>query len=156
MSDEKPRPYEPKQRNPIGGGSNGIPSYKHGAVDSVFPKVCIIRTGNTISITTTVRKKADDGKWYKNIVFSVFNAKPPHPLSDADVHALIENFNRDLYHYILFGRAGKLNTPNGEKFSGIDEDQRSEEERLGIQITPPSDKLPEAQDGDDELPVNLP
>lgn len=155
MSDEKPRPYEPTVRNPIG-GDRAIITYRHGNVDAIFPKVCIIRTGNTISITTAVRKKADDGKWYKNVVFSLHNAKPPHPLSDADVHTLIESFNRDLYSYILFGKAGEWKNAEGMVMSGVDEDQRSEEERLGIQTTPPADKLPEAQDGDDELPINLP
>lgn len=145
MSEEKPRPYEPTVRNPIGGEDKGIITYKHGDPFAIFPNVCILRTGNTISITTAIRKLSEDGKWYKSFVSNVFNAKPPHPLSDKDVHELIERFNRDLYSFVLFGKTGEYKNIDGIILAELDTDQRSEEERLGIILTPPNKQDEEAK-----------
>lgn len=79
------------------------------------------------ALSTWLRKKHTDGKWYKIYFFVQENNPSPESIEWA-----VNKFNHSLYLFLL---AGKV-LPNRKDFNVLDEDQRDEEERLAHYIMP--------------------
>ena len=92
----------------------------------IFPVIFAERDGATLKLNTFVRIKYR-GKWY----LREFNRNAYVPQEQNNFTAAISSFNRDIYQAQLSWKVEtKLKNSEGELLYPLDEDQRSEEERL--------------------------
>lgn len=76
---------------------------------------------HSTTISTWVRKKHTDGKWYKVYFFR----QETSPLASS-VEWVVTKFNRSVYLFLLWGKV----LPERKDFNVLDEDQRDEEQRM--------------------------
>jgi hypothetical protein len=79
-------------------------------------------------IMTKLRKKHTDGKWYKQTVLNYSAGPTPDSISWC-----VNEFNWNVYLALQYGIViPDLKHSTGEFLFELDEDQRSEEERLAV------------------------
>ena len=92
----------------------------------IYPLMKVIREKNTLILRTTLRKK-HRGKWY----LWDFSRDAYVPEGRTDFSAALSSFHRDIYLCMLKGKVDtKAVFRDGTKVYTLDNDQRSEEERM--------------------------
>lgn len=102
----------------------------------VYPEVKIvfdrINEGNgevfRSIITTTLRKKDDEGKWRLCHYWFSYVFGPAEP-SETEKQRAVQRFTREVYFFIINGRPNGLLNPDGSELYPLDTDQRDEWDR---------------------------
>lgn len=93
---------------------------------NIYPEIEVIRSGNTLKMRTTLRKK-HRGKWY----LWNFERRAYVKEGEGNLSGAISSFNRDIYLCMLFGKVDtKVRYSNGIKVYRLDEDQQDEKTRV--------------------------